>query len=173
MYIHLYVYIHICTRHAHIYVYSRPHVCFFDMLHDAASQHLRISTGEASLQEFLGSQLCQITTVISYSQPSGELIIMSIHVHIYKYIRICIHTYICIHIYIYIDLYVLILICVYTHVYTYVYAYINICTHNAHTYVYTHQYMGWLRLVGPLKLYVSFAKEHYKRDYILQNRPVI
>ena len=33
--------------------------------------------------------------------------------------------------------------------------------------------MGWLRLVGSLKLYVSFAKEPYKRDYILQKRPTI
>ena len=33
--------------------------------------------------------------------------------------------------------------------------------------------MGWLRLVGSLKLHVSFAKEPYKRDYILQKRPVI
>ena len=33
--------------------------------------------------------------------------------------------------------------------------------------------MGWLRLVGSLKLLVSFAKEPYKRDYILQKRPII
>ena len=33
--------------------------------------------------------------------------------------------------------------------------------------------MGWLRLVGSLKLQFSFAKEPYKRDYILQKRPVI
>jgi len=33
--------------------------------------------------------------------------------------------------------------------------------------------MGWLRLVGCLKSYVSFAKEPYKRDYILQKRPII
>jgi len=33
--------------------------------------------------------------------------------------------------------------------------------------------IGWLRFVGSLKLYVSFAKEPYKRDYILQKRPVI
>jgi len=33
--------------------------------------------------------------------------------------------------------------------------------------------MGWLRLVGSLKLNVSFAKEPYKRDYILQQRPMI
>jgi len=29
------------------------------------------------------------------------------------------------------------------------------------------------RLVGSLKLYVSFAKEPYERDYILQKRPII
>jgi len=33
--------------------------------------------------------------------------------------------------------------------------------------------MGWLCLVGSLKLYVSFAKEPYKRDDILPKRPVI
>ena len=33
--------------------------------------------------------------------------------------------------------------------------------------------MGWLRLVGSFKLQVSFAKEPYKRDYILQKRLII
>jgi len=35
-----------------------------------------------------------------------------------------------------------------------------------------HEYMSirWLRWVGSLKIYVSFAKEPYKRDYILQKR---
>ena len=33
--------------------------------------------------------------------------------------------------------------------------------------------MGWLQLVGSLKLQVSFAKEPYKRDDILQLRPII
>jgi len=33
--------------------------------------------------------------------------------------------------------------------------------------------MGWLRLVGSFKLQVSFAKEPYKRDCILQKRPII
>ena len=33
--------------------------------------------------------------------------------------------------------------------------------------------MGWLRLVGSLKLLVSFAKEPYKTDDILQKRPII
>jgi len=33
--------------------------------------------------------------------------------------------------------------------------------------------MGWLRLVGSIKLWVSFAKEHYKRDDILQKRPIL
>jgi len=33
--------------------------------------------------------------------------------------------------------------------------------------------MGWLRLVGSLKLQVSFAKEPYKKDNILPKRPTI
>jgi len=33
--------------------------------------------------------------------------------------------------------------------------------------------MGWLRLLGSIKLKVSFAKETYKRDYILQKRPIV
>ena len=36
-----------------------------------------------------------------------------------------------------------------------------------------HTAMRWLWLVGSIKLQVSFAKEPYKRDYILQKRPVI
>jgi len=33
--------------------------------------------------------------------------------------------------------------------------------------------MGWLRLVGSLKFQVSFAKEPYKRAYILQKSAII
>jgi len=33
--------------------------------------------------------------------------------------------------------------------------------------------IGWLRLVGSLKLQVSFAKETYERDDILQTTPII
>jgi len=33
--------------------------------------------------------------------------------------------------------------------------------------------MGWLRLVGSLRLLVSFAKEPYKIDDILQKKPII
>ena len=32
--------------------------------------------------------------------------------------------------------------------------------------------MGWLRLVGSLKLQVSFATEPYERDHILKKRPI-
>ena len=42
--------------------------------------------------------------------------------------------------------------------------------HILHTNKHT---MGWLRLVDSLKLQVSFAKEPYKRDYILQEKPII
>ena len=39
--------------------------------------------------------------------------------------------------------------------------------------IYIYIWMELLRLVGSLKLQVSFAKEPYKRDYILQKRPII
>jgi len=32
--------------------------------------------------------------------------------------------------------------------------------------------MGWNRLVDSLKTKISFAKEPYKREYILQKRPM-
>ena len=38
---------------------------------------------------------------------------------------------------------------------------------------FTHIHIRWLRLVGSLKLQVSFATEPYKRDDILQKRPII
>ena len=57
------------------------------------------------------------------------------------------------------------------------------CTYDArHRCVYTIQnihiqsayaHMGWLQLVGSIKFEVSFAKETYKRDDILQKRPII
>jgi len=52
------------------------------------------------------------------------------------------------------------------HIYIYGYIYIYV-------YCFEESTMGWLRLLIPLKLQVSFAKEPYKRDYILQKRPII
>ena len=83
--------------------------------------------------------------------------------------------------------------CVYLYI-IYIYTHLYIHTHRTHTAVQWLQYlvqyllqylvhftatrlvridMGWLRLVGSLKLHVSFAKEPYKRDYILQKRRII
>ena len=55
---------------------------------------------------------------------------------------------------------------------------VRTCTRHTHVQSYTYANascicMGWLRLVGSLKLQVSFAKEPYKRDDILQKRPII
>jgi len=41
-----------------------------------------------------------------------------------------------------------------------------LCVYQIHT-------LWWLRLVGSIKIHVSFAKEPYKRDDILQKRPII
>ena len=35
------------------------------------------------------------------------------------------------------------------------------------------EHMGWIWSVGSIKVQVSFAKEPYKRDDILQKRPII
>jgi len=46
-------------------------------------------------------------------------------------------------------------------------------TYTQYFWVMLPRHMGWLRLVGSLKSQVSFAKETYKRDDILQKRPII
>ena len=68
----------------------------------------------------------------------------------------------------------------FTHTHTHTYTHTHTHTH-IHTHVYTHANISmwpalaiwWRRLVGSFKWYVSFAKEPYKRDYILQKRPII
>jgi len=71
------------------------------------------------------------------------------------------HVWICIHIYMFRNYIYIIHIC------TDIYKLVVKGVSAAKT------YMGWLRLVGSIKSYVSFAKEPYKRDYILLKRPII
>ena len=50
----------------------------------------------------------------------------------------------------------------------------QLCTFkNICLYPYALWTMGWLRLAGSFKSQFSFAKEPYKRDYILQNRHIL
>jgi len=77
-----------------------------------------------------------------------------------------------------------------THTHTHTHAHIHTHTHthtHAHTHTHTHthcyvwyesylddmHHIRWLRSVGSFKLYVSFAKDTYKRDDILQKRRII
>ena len=46
-------------------------------------------------------------------------------------------------------------------------------SHPIESFYYKLAGVEWLRLVGSLKLHVSFVKEPYKRDYILHKRPII
>ena len=116
------------------------------------------------------------------------------------YIYICMYTHICVYIYIYICIiHINIYACIYIYMYIHTAGFLKIftCTllrcvvvaaKRAHTkwknlsselcsLVALYSCMGWLRSVGSLKLYVnlyvSFAKEPYKRDDILQKRPII
>jgi len=88
--------------------------------------------------------------------------------YVLTYIYVCV--YMCIHIYVFTNTYV----CIYIYIYIYIYIQdfhtlcVCVCIH-ALEYV----CMGWLRLVGFLKVKVFFAKEPHKRDDILQKRPII
>jgi len=67
--------------------------------------------------------------------------------YIYMYIYICIEAY----------------MYIYMYMYMYVYIHSTCCTTLGKT-----PGMGWLQLVGSIIFFVSFAKEPYKRDNILQ-----
>ena len=60
----------------------------------------------------------------------------------------------------------IIYICIHKHAQTIMHR--NICVH-----IYGQSMMGWLQCVGALKLQASFGKEPYKRDDILQKRPIV
>jgi len=92
---------------------------------------------------------------------------MYIYTYIYIYIHIYVYTYIYAYICIYIHIYLC--ICIYISIYIYVWKY-SVIKSGDSTSLYG---MGWLRLVGSLIFQVSFAKEPYKRDYILQKRPMV
>jgi len=81
-----------------------------------------------------------------------------------------------IHIYIYIYTY----IHVYIHIYMYVYTHTQIFTHthaffrvNEYTSPAYHRDMGWLRIVGSLKLQVSIGEYSLFYRALLQKRPKI
>jgi len=109
----------------------------------------------------------------------------------YMYTHLCTHTYVpfiysmhtCIHAY----WYTCIFVCAWVYKYICIlYVYICEYTRTPYSCVWCHHGflcmcvpvcldygMGWLQLVGSLKLYVSFAEEPYKRDDILRKRPII
>jgi len=101
-------------------------------------------------------------------------------VRIYIYINTFIHTYTCTH-NVFMNVFVKHIhahIYMYTHTYTHIYVYTFIYTGAIHRqsvsrHIPINMYMEWLRSVGSLKLYVPFAKKPYKRDDILQKRPII
>jgi len=92
-----------------------------------------------------------------YVFPSGT----DVFIHIYIYIPVYIYAYMHIYIYRYICTFI-------QHTYTYIYT--NMCR-SGHCNQQTS--MGWLRFVGSLKLYVSFAEYSLFYIFLLQKRPII
>jgi len=101
-------------------------------------------------------------------------------------VQICIYTYRFIYIYMYTYMYIHIHIYVYIHTYMYIYIYKSIIIYikgykNVYVCIYIHMYMylyifkhmGWLQLVGSLKLQVSLAEYCLFNRALLQKRPII
>ena len=60
-----------------------------------------------------------------------------------------------------------------TYTYTHIYAYMYMSLIYAYVCICVRQHMGWLRLVGSIKLWVSFAEYHLFYRAFLQKRPII
>ena len=144
-------YIYVCTF---VHIYHRRHVHIICVLHTST-----------------------YTWFICGMHAHTYRFVCGIHIHTYEhtynpytYLSHTPHTHdiYVVYMYIHTDLYV---VNMYIHTIMYV-----VCKHihtNIHTTLIdiTHMYMGWLWLVGSIKLNVSFAKEPNKRDNILQKRP--
>ena len=77
----------------------------------------------------------------------------------------CLNVHVCVHLYIIKYTYK------YTHKYTYLFKFMCVSNSSAHTH--KSPPMGWLRLVGSLKLQVSFAEYRLFYRAPLQKRPII
>ena len=99
---------------------------------------------------------------------------VSRHIHTYTVVYIYGCVYWCVVSSVYIDVYVCVHVNRHIHVYTLVYmrgyVYVRVVRRLWRMKVFVS--MGWLRIAGSLQLYVSFAKEPYKREDILQKRPI-
>jgi len=98
-----------------------------------------------------------------------------VYIYVYMYIYKC--TYICIYIYIlilHICIYMYKYICMYMYIFQYKYMHMGLMAPlNCGTRCVFLIYIGKLRLVCWSKWQVSFAKEPYKRDDVLQTSPTI
>ena len=194
-----YTYIYIRTRvSVHIYTYIHHLVCLHMYIHAYTSVHIHEHT--VGLYKYIYAYtVCVFTSIYMRTQCVSLQVytcFTSTHtrthasVHIHTYIHTYTHTYIhhpvCLHKYIHantifsdaqispVSLHCLLL--------TASIGTVNIASLyslDAHkslvciTWCTQITCMGWLRLVGSLNLQVSFAKEPYKRNYILQKTPVI
>jgi len=132
----------------------------------------------------LGSK-CNIMCVNAYNCIYMYIYVYTCIIYIYMYIYICIHIYIYIYVYIYIHIYAYMHECKYTYMRICIYTHTHLqstdvfspraisFSYSIYTSVYTSYTMGWLRLVGSLKSYVSFAEYRLFDRALLQKRPII
>ena len=82
------------------------------------------------------------------------------------HVCVCVCVCACVCVFVYVCMCVCVRVCVRVCVCICVYAYLCVCVcmcaRVSESQLYIEHSMGWLRLVGSLKSYVSFAKETYK-----------
>jgi len=95
-----------------------------------------------------------------------------VHANMHTYSHTYMHGYK--NTYVYANTHTCIQICIHTNMQTYIHTYIHANIQTCiHICIHAYVDMGWLWLIGSIKFQVSFAKEPYKTDDILQKRPMI
>ena len=169
----IYTYIFIIT---HISWYK--YVCIYHYmgwLRLVGSLRLRVSFAKEpySTDDILRKKPIILSILLIVATPYISNCVYT-HIFISLYIYVCMYhdTYmnVYIHIYLYQYAHICVYMCVYVYICVYMCIYVCICVYIS---LYGVATMGWLRLVGSLRLMVSFAKEPDTRDDILQKSPII
>jgi len=154
MYIYIYIYTYVC-----IYINAYVYICKYLYI-----MHMSAPTLHTNLLAFFSFSAFPVPywsldVEASYGPilHTCAYIHMDIYVAIHTYLYLCRPTYGC------------------QNLQTCTHMYMNIYVIYIHIYIFMdlHAAMGWLQLVGSLKLQVSFAKEPYKRDDVLHKKPMI
>jgi len=174
----------------HIYSYVWTHFSRYNahMIHDSSDSVCECAVPRLRCTRHLGRRLTWRVENGACVHTTRAHIFVCIHMYVFICMNSCMHSYVCIHMYVF--------ICMYSYVCIHMYVFICMNVACVRT-TRAHQpcsilaltqsvsmldtlakpidkwAMGWLRLVGYLKLYVSFAEYRLFYRSLLRKKPVI